>query len=540
MSEPAENSTRIRLYSFIKRPFILLFILIIFHLLFTLIQRGDLVDDAYISARYAENLMKGHGLVYNLGVEERVDGYSNFLWTLLLALGMRIGLGPVFITQLMGIIFNICSLIFIYRWLLAETGRDGPAFWAALLLGTNLGFAIWAVEGLETSLFALLVMLSFRFFEDGTGMRGRAILFALLAALTRPEGVLVFAAMVITRGAILFRTRYRPGFSDGFNFFSFLVPYLAWFIWRFFYYDGGFFPNPYYAKTGLGWAGVKEGFRYIWSFLGHEHLPFVLLLLIAFLGFIRRPDRRFIAPSIFVVFCLGLMLMTGGDFMPHHRFFMHLLPLVYALGMIGVTYLYHGVREQGSFLLSRPLVAIVAVLVFCMNLYRASAYELHPSFEKKWHRQQSDFYMPAARWVLMHVWQSDAVAAGDIGYLGYFSKVDRIVDTLGLVDRRLGRLEGAASFKTDLDYVFEQEPYCIVTMVHRYETPGEMKDRNPDPYIEIGHTQFDRELAADARLPERYRLREEIFGWQSVEVSREDMKQRESHVFFRIYTRKPE
>ncbi len=34
-------------------------------------------DDAFISFRYAENLVQGKGLVYNEG--ERVEGYTNFL-----------------------------------------------------------------------------------------------------------------------------------------------------------------------------------------------------------------------------------------------------------------------------------------------------------------------------------------------------------------------------------------------------------------------------------------------------------------------------
>ena len=43
-----------------------------------------LCDDAFISFRYARNLLEGHGLVFNPG--EYVEGYSNFLWTLELAL----------------------------------------------------------------------------------------------------------------------------------------------------------------------------------------------------------------------------------------------------------------------------------------------------------------------------------------------------------------------------------------------------------------------------------------------------------------------
>jgi hypothetical protein len=43
-------------------------------------------DDAFTSYRYAENLVQGHGLVFNPG--ERVEGYSNFLYVLIMAAGL--------------------------------------------------------------------------------------------------------------------------------------------------------------------------------------------------------------------------------------------------------------------------------------------------------------------------------------------------------------------------------------------------------------------------------------------------------------------
>ena len=50
-------------------------------------------DDAYISFIYARNWVEGHGLVFNPG--EHVEGYTNFLWTVLMAIPIRIGLDPV-------------------------------------------------------------------------------------------------------------------------------------------------------------------------------------------------------------------------------------------------------------------------------------------------------------------------------------------------------------------------------------------------------------------------------------------------------------
>ena len=58
------------------------------------------IDDAFISFRYAQNLNDGHGLVFNPG--ERVEGYSNLLWVLLTAFGMKLGLTRLLWARILG------------------------------------------------------------------------------------------------------------------------------------------------------------------------------------------------------------------------------------------------------------------------------------------------------------------------------------------------------------------------------------------------------------------------------------------------------
>jgi arabinofuranosyltransferase len=50
-------------------------------------------DDAFVTLRYAQNLAEGAGLTWNPG--ERVEGYTNFLWALLLVVAFRLGIDPV-------------------------------------------------------------------------------------------------------------------------------------------------------------------------------------------------------------------------------------------------------------------------------------------------------------------------------------------------------------------------------------------------------------------------------------------------------------
>jgi hypothetical protein len=54
------------------------------------------LDDAFISFVYAKNLVAGHGVTW-LGT--RVEGYTNFLWVLCIALGLRLSSNPILWSQ---------------------------------------------------------------------------------------------------------------------------------------------------------------------------------------------------------------------------------------------------------------------------------------------------------------------------------------------------------------------------------------------------------------------------------------------------------
>ena len=124
----------------------LLLLILALHATLAGFERADLIDDAYISARYARNLIQGQGLVYNreAGVT-RVEGYSNFLWVMLLAAGQAAGASPRAVTQVAGILANLFSLFLVWlllnRWTRPDPEADSAHFLdlaAVLLLAINL------------------------------------------------------------------------------------------------------------------------------------------------------------------------------------------------------------------------------------------------------------------------------------------------------------------------------------------------------------------------------------------------------------------
>ena len=69
-------------------------------------------DDAFISFRYARNLAEGNGLVFNTG--ERVEGYSNFLWTVVMAGCHKLGFDLPSAARLLGALFSILSPMMLF------------------------------------------------------------------------------------------------------------------------------------------------------------------------------------------------------------------------------------------------------------------------------------------------------------------------------------------------------------------------------------------------------------------------------------------
>ncbi|MCJ7578117.1 MAG: hypothetical protein MUO91_06665, partial [candidate division Zixibacteria bacterium] len=70
-------------------------------------------DDAFISYRYVKNFINGHGLVFNPG--ERVEGYTNFLWIIILSIFAKFGLDIIVVSKILGIASGCVVLFLLYK-----------------------------------------------------------------------------------------------------------------------------------------------------------------------------------------------------------------------------------------------------------------------------------------------------------------------------------------------------------------------------------------------------------------------------------------
>jgi arabinofuranosyltransferase len=283
-----------------------------------------LCDDAFISFRYAHNFAAGHGLVFNPGLPP-VEGYTNFLWVLALAAFDFCGARPEHVAPVLSILLTVALWGLVaraaWRWI-----PDGPWRFAMLLptawLAVTRSVAVWSTSGLETRLFEVLIVAGvFRLIDDvaeategGTKKRlPWASVFLALAALTRPDGMLIGGAAMATAAAILaMRRRLRPGdlAAHGLVFGGIVGAHL---LFRHAYY-GDWVPNTYYAKVG-GRAWWDMGFAYLACFA----IEYAAWLWIPFLaagvrGFLT--DRRAEAPLLLAAAVVPHVLYVasiGGD-----------------------------------------------------------------------------------------------------------------------------------------------------------------------------------------------------------------------------------
>jgi hypothetical protein len=282
-----------------------------------------LCDDAFISFRYVRNLLLGRGLVWNVG--EAVEGYTNLLWVLqLAAIQLVTGVRPEHVAAALGVAWTGVTLALIAA-LGRVAGRPGAGVLAVALIATNRSFAIWSTGGLETRSFTALVVATV--LGAVLAARGRVgpevpSLLAGLAALSRPEGALLGAALIV---AWPFLPGRDPGaISLGRATAPFAAIVGAHLAWRWSTYHA-LVPNTAIAKVdGAWWEG---GLRYL-AVAGIEHGLWVTVPLAA-TGtalLVRRGARGVLVGAVFAVGQVVALAYAGGDHFEHR-----LLDPVFAL-----------------------------------------------------------------------------------------------------------------------------------------------------------------------------------------------------------------
>ncbi len=263
-------------------------------------QRGD---DSFIFYRIADNLLTGHGPVYNPG--ERVEAYSSPLWLGILTVARGLGADFIAFSRWSGAGFVALAFALTYRLARRLGASRGVASVALLLLCASGTIWYWAPTGLEAPLYATLFVWTCLEIADGASWSWA--LATGLIALCRPEGPGIAAVSVV---AVLIRAQKRP--PAKLLLAAALLP-VSYLTYRLFYF-GHLFPNTYYAKaTGAMAVRLKEGFAYASSALVTCGICGMIALRRAVRG--DESARRALAVALLPCALLGAIVLGGGDWM---------------------------------------------------------------------------------------------------------------------------------------------------------------------------------------------------------------------------------
>ncbi|MCX6646265.1 MAG: hypothetical protein NTY09_07905 [bacterium] len=413
------------------------------------------LDDPFITFRYADNIALGEGPVYNPG--ERVEGYSNPTWVLIMTLFSLVlkgqhPLAMLWIAKALGILAAAGTVLLVY---FAERRAipDRLPF-ASIFLALNPCFWVWSVGGLETSFSSLLFALLL-YGEVAGAVSWISPLAMGLIAVTRPEMPFLLPFYFIWR-------RYLKKNRSPFIVRDFLLaagPFIAYLLFRLSFF-GDLLPNTYYAKASS--LDIVGGAQYLfvsiaWFTMLFSMVPLLLTGLIA--G--RRPGRQIslILLGAYTVFIVA----SGGDWMPAARFLIHVAPLI-------AWVIADGLDRFARLFRSRYVILFIVFPLMIIGGFPA-AQRIHAQFgispwvweRLSWESPVYSHYLQMGEWLLRNASREDYLATGEAGLIPYVGQV-RLVDCFGLMDKHIARLPGKIHYKFDESYVLARRPRYILLL----------------------------------------------------------------------------
>ncbi|TAK35733.1 MAG: hypothetical protein EPO21_05175 [Chloroflexota bacterium] len=397
-------------------------------------------EDAYITLRYAANIATGQGFIFNPG--EHVLGTTTPLYTLILAALIMLGTTPPTTTAVaIGIAADAAAMIVLA--VLAARFLRRPGVILVLLCYALLSPLVsWAVSGMETSLYTLLILASVLAYVAGK-MRLAGLLTALVV-LTRPDGA-ILAAVLVLHG-LVWRRRGLIGATVVFA--GVLAPWLVFAL----IYFGSPFPQSVAAKM---YHTVSDPFlslrNTVWYFSDTENRWFLPLTLVFVLGvYHSRRDRGMRLLTAWAFAYSAAFLISNKFLFPQLTFEWYFVPLLapYAIGIgagldglaLAVARLPHANRAA-----TRLGVVIAVALVFLVGYLAVLRFQ-HSELGRLVGGREEVYGKLAERLVSMGV-RDEPVAAYEIGAFAYYYP-GPILDLWGLVSPEVVGKDSAVTLET--------------------------------------------------------------------------------------------
>ena len=407
-------------------------------------------EDAAMLMRYALHLAEGHGIVWNIG-EAPVDGATDFLFMLVVALFTRAGVSVEFATRSLSFAAHIATVLLIYITL-RRVYASGiySAVLSSLYLAVGPGlFFVAAYFG--TPFFTLAVcatwIAALRLTRKPDS-RARALMFSLLSliiGLIRPEGVFLAGFMLLALIVLLGLKKSQAVIL------SFLLVYGLcggiYFLWRWQYF-GYPLPNPFYKKGGglLYPKSLETSIKYVRRLC----LPFLLAFVPGIL--MKSTFRKTLAFLIPIVGFTGLWILLSNEMNFGGRFQYSVLPIV-LLSWYPLLQEYphkftqlQGMQSNGKIrLIAIPILSLLFVGLLHYQYKRSSRITYHKDGRYDMAVMLSDYHK-----------KEYTIATTEAGLLPLYSRW-RAIDTWGLNDQWITHNKGITE-----EYLLENAPQLIV------------------------------------------------------------------------------
>ncbi len=452
----------------------------------------SVVDDAYISARYAAQFAAGNGLVYNAGAEA-VEGYSNPGWTILLGLLLALRVPALAAMTGLGWAFAVLAMPFAVALTRRVAGNDRPiTALPALALGLSPHLAVTATNGIESTMMVTLVLASLWAHLALQDRRWRVGWITGALAWTRPEA---FGITVLLAAHDLWEHRRAPRRAVA-----------AWwglgwtaalFAWRGLTY-GALLPNTYAAKSSFP---ITDTFTVNDQYFAPEQGPMITLVVLCALAALLPPWSGRKGLVWLTAFLLGVIPLTVNLWMPGLRLFLPTAALAFVLIAAGAARL---PRAPGA-LLGAALVALMAVSAV-IDGQRARGYDGRHTV------QPGNGAQIAAEHLAAHLPQGAVLATRDAGVLAFY--VGTHVGVAELHQRALTQPHPEGK-DHDVRANTPVNPEAFIATVQRpnvtdlaYGNDKRIFGRFTEPYVYLGrveqhyHRYYDIYVRADLDVPE--------------------------------------
>lgn len=287
-----------------------------------LLNRGLAADDAYITYRYAQNLLRGGGFVYNPG-ERHLGTTSPLLALLLSAVGRAYPDLPFWGSALS--ILSLGAAAFFSYLILSRAGAAAAGFLALPLIVLNPVL----IESLGNETCLLLALVAGQYYFYQSGRRKTFAVLAALGALARGEGIIL--PLLLFWFDFLRQARERRWDLRPLLVFAALL--LPWLLFSRLYF-GSFLPSTLSVKMAMArlphspWTPFfRDVMENLPGRFGPQGAGFAVLYLLFLAGAAGAlADRRFVPFLLFfLAYYLGYGLLRVGSFPWYHA------PVAFAL-----------------------------------------------------------------------------------------------------------------------------------------------------------------------------------------------------------------